>query len=757
MTTISVLQCPGGQVVTKTWTLDGVKGYDKAYRFMVHPQEVGDILELERLLRRFSTRQDCMIIRGFPCEGIDLTQPVLRRMHPHKDDPRIYFEERDGQPWFLLDIDKIPIPQSVDPAADPEGAINWIVENVLKDTELQDTTFCFQWSASSGMTSPDLLSVHLWFWLDRPMTDVQLKAWFYSTELPDRHGDPALFRCVQPHFVGNPLFKDGIPDPLKARIGLRRGAKNVATLTVPPAPEQGEPTQRTRSKRQAVNGGSRVGWDDPVSGFEANLALMGDGDGLRGFHRPITSARASFVATHGKNFDKEWLKEKIREAIRAAPKRTGRDVAYYLSDEYLDQSIDSAIEFLGDDAEERIKARECTAEDFPPLSPEELLGSGEPTGESGKSKDRFSHLRVLSRRDYRDLKPPSWLVADLIPESGVGVMIGPRQSFKSFVALDLSIAVALGRSAFCSPAHAALKPAHRIVSIYCGGEGAYGVMTQRVPAYEKAFGVSLDDAMHFVVPGVPLVASDDQVKMLIVRVREKIGSEPATVFVVLDTLNKMSPGLDPNDPVEMGRVISTGQSINEAFGGGGFTLILCHPKKDDQGEDVHARGSGAIEDDADATFTVTKSQTVRGCFLTRLKVTKLKDAEEGLVVYLKGENIPLALDHNERPVSSLVFRAITQEEFDRLAKGGMSEAIEKALKSLKAVHPVETTTPMLAAELHRLGDKRDPGRIANVLKKRAAEEDSNVIPFVTKSGRNWVWSLQPDEFTPLSGDDKPNE
>jgi Family of unknown function (DUF5906) len=88
-----------------------------------------------------------------------------------------------------------------------------------------------------------------------------------------------------------------------------------------------------------------------ASGFAAYLALIGDGPGLGGFHDPIRSATASYAATHGKGLNYEALKAILRDTINDAPKGNARDPAdieRYLSDDYLDDLIDSAIEKFGE-------------------------------------------------------------------------------------------------------------------------------------------------------------------------------------------------------------------------------------------------------------------------------------------------------------------------------------------------------------------------------------------------------------------------
>ena len=109
----------------------------------------------------------------------------------------------------------------------------------------------------------------------------------------------------------------------------------------------GKQTRKSKSEGTSQSIGS-----GGVHGFEENLARMGDGDDLDGFNGPLCSASSSYAATHGKNLDREALKAKLRESIKAAPKKADRDPAdipRYLSDSYLDNLIETAIAKYGDD------------------------------------------------------------------------------------------------------------------------------------------------------------------------------------------------------------------------------------------------------------------------------------------------------------------------------------------------------------------------------------------------------------------------
>jgi hypothetical protein len=371
---ISILQCDRQTiskktgrpfVATKTWQIgSGGKpepiGFDAGTFFRCQPHPVSNIYELSGLLEILLRRPHQFLIRGIPAPNIDLAKPVRRMKHPDQDrDGMIWFTEEAGQPWVLIDIDNFPVPAEIDPVRDPQAAISYLVEHCLPP-ELRDVTFVWQWSSSTGMKGAGFLSAHLWFWLDRPMTEAELKGWFFTDPWlreNETHIDPTLFRLVQPHYTAAPVF-EGITDPLACRIGIRKGAKDVASLQIREDVEGTKPRKSNARHRSSSSMGLDYDVLSNTHGFEAKLALMGDGirgDGVRlqGFHRVVTSAAASYVRAHGKVFDRHTLKGSVIVAIMCAPKRAGRDadIARYLSDEYLDHAIDSATRRYGEEAD----------------------------------------------------------------------------------------------------------------------------------------------------------------------------------------------------------------------------------------------------------------------------------------------------------------------------------------------------------------------------------------------------------------------
>jgi putative DNA primase/helicase len=362
-TYISVLQTL--VIATKRWRKgpDGRPskvGYGKAKNFYIEEWEVAGITDFHELLKDLNGQPDKLIIRGFLAPGKSPDEKTTRT----KND----FVEKRGQPFLLLDIDGVPC--AIDPVTQPAEAIEYLITNYLPP-EVHDVSMVWQWSSSTGMGPTGIVSAHFWVWLDRPMTFAQLRAWynrhpwFKPRGEHERHLDRSLFRLVQPHYTAAPIFEDGLTDPVNQRLGLRKGARECATLVIP---EENEDGVRY----------STLDEDDPFAiarGFEQRLALLGDGDGCHGFCEPIVAAIASYVGTEGTKTNREALKSRVRDAIYAAPnlKRSRETIEDYASDAYLDRTIESAIDRYGKEADERIAARgvDKTFDVIPPASPEE--------------------------------------------------------------------------------------------------------------------------------------------------------------------------------------------------------------------------------------------------------------------------------------------------------------------------------------------------------------------------------------------------
>jgi hypothetical protein len=100
------------------------------------------------------------------------------------------------------------------------------------------------------------IHLRLWYWLSRPTTGVELKAW-----LRDATVDPAVFGAAQIIYTAAPIFIDRA-DPLPQRLIEMPGVDVVST----PAPEDVKPPHKAPALRPR-----RI--PDPGGGREAFIAL----------------------------------------------------------------------------------------------------------------------------------------------------------------------------------------------------------------------------------------------------------------------------------------------------------------------------------------------------------------------------------------------------------------------------------------------------------------------------------------------------
>jgi hypothetical protein len=312
----------------KDGVLRVVRGYSNALRFKYSERTVANIRSLFSALKKLSRNPKAFIVRGAVRDHVDTKGKVYRRKDEQSWGDTAHFEECP-RAWVMLDLDKLPL-DNIDLINAPDQTVERAIKQYLPDC-YQDVSFVWQLSSSAGVgDDPGLISVHIWFMLDRPVGYDELKT-FHELKAPAV--DRAIFRTIQVHYIAAPIFKGGIQDHLPNRIGLVELGNDVVCF-----PEL--PPKVVASAYRTI-GNSPTG---TVHGFENKLKLMGDVDGLEGFHAPLIAAVSSYV--YGKfevEIDKEWLKARLRQAITKAPKRVGRDVSLYLSDAYLDQNISSAI------------------------------------------------------------------------------------------------------------------------------------------------------------------------------------------------------------------------------------------------------------------------------------------------------------------------------------------------------------------------------------------------------------------------------
>lgn len=174
-----------------------VDSYHNAKNFNVKKVSFNSFTEFIKILSSLGADPNSCIIRG----TTDTQQTHVQR---NKD---VFFEE--SKRWVMLDLDKISINNQDDIFND--------IQNKLP-TPFKDVAYYWTFSSSHGIYDKNTYSIHLWFLLNKPMNEQQLKSAFNNTPF-----DKSTFRTVQIHYTSFPLIDKRIKLDFK-RDGVCKGS-----------------------------------------------------------------------------------------------------------------------------------------------------------------------------------------------------------------------------------------------------------------------------------------------------------------------------------------------------------------------------------------------------------------------------------------------------------------------------------------------------------------------------------------------------
>lgn len=240
--------------------------------------------------------------------------------------------------------------------------------------------------------------------------------------------------------------------------------------------------------------------------------------------------------------------------------------------------------------------------------------------------------RLLTADDVAALPPISWRVKGVIPASGLAAIYGPSGSGKSFLTLDMLAAIADGRE----------WHGHRCIAapvVYVCLEGEAG-LAQRLQALRTRFGDDIGASMRFVTAPFQLLDSNN-----VTQLAEVILEAGGTgAVVVLDTLNRATPGSDENSSQDMGLAVAASKALQAMLGG--LVILVHHTGKD---ATRGMRGHTSLFAALDAVVEVIRDGDSR-----TWRVGKSKDGADGAEHAFRLDVVPLGDDEDGDPVSSCV-------------------------------------------------------------------------------------------------------
>jgi hypothetical protein len=240
------------------------------------------------------------------------------------------------------------------------------------------------------------------------------------------------------------------------------------------------------------------------------------------------------------------------------------------------------------------------------------------------------------------LPPEEWLIKRLFPCQGLAVIFGKPSSFKSFVALDVALSVALGRS------WAGRKVRQGSV-VYVAAEGAGG-LRKRISALKEKHKLS-DEIPFGLISAAPNFGVGIDDLNALIQVVSKLQSLPK--IIVLDTLSQSLGGADENGAGMINFVKNaTALSINLKT----LVLIVHHSGL---GDEKRLRGHSSLHAGIDAQILCERNNIP---FQTVLSVQKVKDetSDTNYLVHLTRE--VLGIDEDGDEISTLVIENVEETD-----------------------------------------------------------------------------------------------
>jgi len=241
--------------------------------------------------------------------------------------------------------------------------------------------------------------------------------------------------------------------------------------------------------------------------------------------------------------------------------------------------------------------------------------------DQGGKEIKGGRFRVVNRQGMDDIKPSEWILHDAVPMGGSGLLIGPRGTFKTFVALDMALSIASGgKDYFGGVAEDWLgvwpdvaKPG---AVLFAAGEGRSG-LKKRVAAWEQHH---LDGGRcenFYLIDPVPGPNVDDVTAFI----EAALAMNPEGYrLVILDTVGRAMAGLNENSQQDASLYTKMVETILHELSDS--VLGLHHSG---HGTEGRARGSSVFGADIDFEFVLERKDKEH---VIRLKNTKQKDAQE---------------------------------------------------------------------------------------------------------------------------------
>lgn len=311
----------------------------------VHTRPVTSFDEMARELKDVAeNRPSVYPVRGRLSEAgqRQLSRGLLNRAFKTTTTPTPHLSDEPAH-YVMLDIDDLPCPLEIDLSTEEgeQAALKWLLG--LLPSYFQGASVWYQWSGSFKYKDPNCLKVHLWFWVERPISSKCLREWmnllYKRGELrsvmkkgePKPLTDPTVFRTTQPLYTVNPRFDRSIPEAERHKVikrcGVIRGEHDSVRLPLEAYAEAQKikSASRRKSSRPKIHPSNPTPWLGDEEGFSSEAVkrtCLSDYHDLRslssGRYAGIYKMACRFGArVRSQHVDERRAREMLQEAARA--------------------------------------------------------------------------------------------------------------------------------------------------------------------------------------------------------------------------------------------------------------------------------------------------------------------------------------------------------------------------------------------------------------------------------------------------------
>lgn len=277
----------------------------------------------------------------------------------------------------------------------------------------------------------------------------------------------------------------------------------------------------------------------------------------------------------------------------------------------------------------------------------------EPTGLAEPvAPHRFA---VIPACEFAVFRRSRYLIKHVIPEAELVVVFGESGSGKTFMVLDLAMAVARG-----APWRGNKVKQGRVV--YIAAEGGGGVR-DRLRAYAEQHDVDLATVPFGIINAAPNLLLRPEA----LEVGKQIGA--GVSLIIIDTFAQTMPGGNENSGEDVGLALAHCKGLHRMTGA---TILMVHHAGKDSSKG--ARGWSGLRAAADAELEVVRDDNQR-----MLRITKQKDGIDDLKFGFELEVVVMGMDEDGEPVTSCVIGHTDRVPTDTHVTGKVQQAVLAAL------------------------------------------------------------------------------